>query len=118
VFGSKKAGTANKREAEKILALRVSEVQRGVFAKPVNITLPEFGEKYIEYAKAHKRSWKRDEQMLSNLQGFFGPSKLRDITPRRVEEYQQVRVRDVSPATSNRVFARTKFSILNGRTLI
>ena len=47
-------GTANKREAEKILALRVSEVQRGVFVKPVNITLPEFGERYIEYAKAHK----------------------------------------------------------------
>ena len=74
-------GTANKREAEKILALRVSEVQRGVFVKPVNITLPEFGERYIEYAKAHKRSWKRDVQMLSNLQGFFGPSKLRDLMP-------------------------------------
>ena len=44
-------GTANKRDAEKILALRVSEVQRGVFVKPVNITLPEFGERYIEYAK-------------------------------------------------------------------
>ena len=46
-------GTANKREAQRILALRVSEVQRGVFVKPVNITLPEFGEKYIEFAKAH-----------------------------------------------------------------
>ena len=57
-------GTANKREAEKILALRISEIQRGVFVKPVNVTLPEFGEKYIEYAKLHKRSWKRDVQML------------------------------------------------------
>jgi len=34
-------GTANKREAERFLALRVSEVQRGVFVKPVNTTLPE-----------------------------------------------------------------------------
>jgi len=101
-------GTANKREAEKILALRVSEIQRGVFVKPVNITLPEFGERYIEYAKAHKRSWKRDVQMLSNLQGFFGPSKLRDITPLRVEEYQQARVKDVCPATSNRELALLK----------
>ena len=101
-------GTANKREAEKILALRVSEVQRGVFVKPVNITLPEFGERYIEYAKAHKRSWKRDVQMLSNLQGFFGPSKLRDITPLRVEEYQQARVKNVCPATSNRELALLK----------
>src|SRR5258707_14563404 len=95
-------GTANKREAEKILALRVSEVQRGVFVKPVNTTLPELGERYIEYAKLHKRSWKRDVQMLSNLQTFFGPAKLRDTTPLRVEECQRKRVREVSPATSNR----------------
>src|SRR5712671_2465199 len=98
-------GTANKREAEKILALRISEVQRGVFVKPVNITLPEFGERYIEYAKAHKRSWKRDVQMLGHLRAFFGTAKLRDITPSRVEEYQQARLKDVAPATVNRELA-------------
>jgi hypothetical protein len=43
-------GTANKREAEKFLALRISEVQRGVFVKPVNITLPELGVRYIKHA--------------------------------------------------------------------
>ncbi len=102
-------GTANKREAEKILALRVSEIQRGVFVKPVNVTLPEFGEKYIEYAKLHKRSWKRDVQMLGNLQTFFGPCKLRDITPLRIEEYQQARLKqDTAPATSNRELALLK----------
>ena len=101
-------GTANKREAERFLALRVSEVQRGVFVKPVNTTLPELGERYIEYAKLHKRSWKRDVQMLSNLHTFFGPAKLRDITPLRVEEYQRKRVREVSPATSNREMALLK----------
>ena len=101
-------GTANKREAEKFLALRISEVQRGVFVKPVNTTLPELGERYIEYAKLHKRSWKRDVQMLGNLHAFFGPAKLRDITPLRVEEYQRERVREVSPATSNREMALLK----------
>jgi hypothetical protein len=34
-------GTANKREAEKYLALRISEVQRGVFVKPINTTPPQ-----------------------------------------------------------------------------
>jgi len=102
-------GTANKREAEKVLALRISEVQRGVFVKPINVTLPEFGEKYIEYAKLHKRSWKRDVQMLGNLQTFFGPCKLRDITPLRIEEYQQARLKqDTAPATSNRELALLK----------
>jgi site-specific recombinase XerD len=101
-------GTANRREAEKHLALRIAEVQRGVFVKPVNITLPELGNRYIEYAKVHKRSWKRDVQMLGNLQAFFGPSKLRDITALRVEDYQQARVKDVCPATSNREMALLK----------
>jgi integrase len=101
-------GTANRREAEKFLALRISEVQRGVFVKPVNTTLPELGERYIEYAKLHKRSWKRDVQMLGNLQAFFGPAKLRDITPLQVEEYQRERVKEVSPATSNREMALLK----------
>src|SRR5580693_8618409 len=78
-------GTANKREAEKFLALRISEIQRGVFVKPVNTTLAELGDRYIEYAKLHKRSWMRDVQMLARLQEFFGPVKLRDITPLKVE---------------------------------
>jgi hypothetical protein len=65
-------GTANRREAEKFLALRVSEVRQGVFVKPVNTTLPELGERYIEHARLHKRSWKRAEQMLGHLQGYFG----------------------------------------------
>ena len=34
-------GTANKREAEKFEALRISEAQRGVYVKPVHVSLPE-----------------------------------------------------------------------------
>lgn len=101
-------GTANRREAEKFIALRVSEVQRGVFVKPVNTTLPELGERYIEYAKLHKRSWLRDVQMLAKLQTFFGPARLKDITPLRVEEYQRERVKAVCPSTSNREMALLK----------
>jgi hypothetical protein len=46
--------------------------------------------------------------VLSKLQAFFGPSKLRDITPLRVEEYQRARVKEVCPATSNREMALLK----------
>jgi integrase len=62
----------------------------------------------MEHAKLHKRSWKRDEQMLARLQQFFGPSKLRDITTAKIEDYQRERVREVSPATSNREMALLK----------
>src|SRR5579871_999466 len=102
------AGTTNKREAEKFLAIRLSEIQRGVFVKPVDIPLPEFGERYIAYAKTHKRSWKRDEQMLGHLKRFFGNANLREINPLRVEDYQQQRIREVCPATVNRETALLK----------
>ena len=101
-------GTANKREAEKFLALRISEVHRGVFVKPVNATLAELGERYIEYAKLHKRSWVRDEQMLRHLNGFLGTAMLTQINASRVEQYQQKRVREVSPSTVNRELALLK----------
>ena len=101
-------GTANRREAEKFLAMRLSEVQRGTFIRPVTITLTQLGERYIEHAKLHKRSWKRDVQMLRNLTTFFGDSKLREITVLRIEDYQRYRVNAVAPATSNREMALLK----------
>jgi integrase len=101
-------GTSNRREAEKFLALRVSEVERSVYAKPVRASLPELWERYLRWARAHKRSWKRDEQMFGTLQGFFGAATLDAITPLRVEEFQQERVQQVAPATVNRETALLK----------
>ena len=77
-------GTRNKREAEKYLALRVSEVQRGVYVKPVHVPLPELWERYFAYAKGHKRSWLRDAQMYRNLDSFLGGAMLTSITPLRL----------------------------------
>lgn len=101
-------GTRNKREAEKFLALRISEVQRGVYVKPVHVPLEELWERYIAYARAHKRSWRRDEQMYGNLVRLIGNGTLDAITPLQVEEFQQRRSREVSPATVNRETALLK----------
>jgi hypothetical protein len=48
------------------------------------MTLLELGDRYIEYARLHKRSWKRDVQMPGNLLAFFGPAKLRDRIRARI----------------------------------
>ena len=63
---------ANLRRAQKFMSLRVSELERGVYVKPVNVSLGELWERYLGYAKAHKRSWKRDVQMFGHLQHFTG----------------------------------------------
>jgi len=100
--------TANKKEAERILALRISEVQRGVFVKTVHLPLQQLWERYFGHAKTHKRSWKRDEQMYTNLSSFFGSVNLDAITAERVEAFQESRRQEVAPATVNRECALLK----------
>ncbi|MBI1355155.1 MAG: tyrosine-type recombinase/integrase [Acidobacteria bacterium] len=101
-------GTTNRREAEKFVALRSSEVQRGVYVKPTQISLDDFGERYLSHAKLHKRSWLRDGQMWRHLRDFFGDVNLGSITPLGIEAYQQHRVRSVSSSTVNRELALLK----------
>jgi len=98
----------NRREAEKCRALRISEVMRGVFVKETNATLEQLGERFMQHAKLHKRSWLRDEQLLGDLKRFFGNPRLRDITTSRIEDFQKARSAEVSNATTNRATALLK----------
>ena len=59
--------------------MRVSEVERGEYAKPAKTTLAELGQQYMDYAKANKRSWLRDQQILEHLDGAFGKALLEAI---------------------------------------
>jgi len=91
------------------LNLRKSEALRGVFRRPVKITLAEFGRRYMEHAKASKRSWLRDQQMLEHLQEFFGVERqLADIGAADVEKYKLHRRASVSGSTVNRELALLK----------
>ena len=101
-------GTASRRKAEKFYALRISEVERGEYAKPVKTSVSEFGKQYLEYAKANKRSWLRDQQIMAHLNGFFQTALLSDIGPLGIEKFKSERVRTASPATVNREIALLK----------
>jgi integrase len=101
--------SSNRREAEKIHALRKSEVLRGVYRQPVKITLGEFSERYVVHAKVNKRSWLRDEQMLKPLKRFFkSETQLTEITVAEIEGYKLSRSSGVSGSTVNRELALLK----------
>jgi integrase len=100
--------TTNRRKAEKFYALRLSQVERGEYSKPVKVSIHEFGERYLEYAKANKRSWIRDQQIMTHLNGFFGTALLSDVRALSIEQFKLERVRSVSPATVNREIALLK----------
>jgi integrase len=101
--------STNRRDAEQLFALRKSEIFRGIYKRPVKITFGEFGERYMVHAKANKRSWLRDEQMLGNLKKFFGSERqLADVTPAEIEGYKLHRRAEVSGSTVNRELALLK----------
>ena len=101
-------GTADRRKAEKFYAKRLSEVERGEYAQSARITLTQFGQQYLDYAKANKRSWIRDEQIMRHLSQAFGSSQLADIGVFQIERYKLDRLKAVSPATVNREIALLK----------
>jgi integrase len=101
-------GTADRRKAEKIYALRMAEVERGEYAQSAKVTLAQFGQQYMEYAKANKRSWLRDEQIMAHLTQAFGKLRLDDIGVPRIEQYKVQRICTVAPATVNREIALLK----------
>ena len=98
-----------RRDAERLHALRKSEVLRGVYREPVKISLESFAERYMEYAKTNKRSWLRDQQLLKPLKEFFRPERqFADITAPDIEGYKLHRRKQVSGSTVNRELALLK----------
>jgi hypothetical protein len=98
-----------RRDAERLHALRRSEVLQRVYRAPVRISLEKFAERYLEYAKTNKRSRLRDEQLLKPLKEFFHVERqLVDITPPEIEGHKLWRRRQVSGATVNRERALLK----------
>lgn len=105
----KSSGSSSKKVAENLLALKKSEVLRGEFKLPSKITFGELGTKYMDYAKLHKRSWLRDEQMLKSLNAFFGIERqIREICASDIEGFKAQRRKEVSGATVNRELALLK----------
>lgn len=101
--------STNRRDAEKLFALRKSEVLRGVYRQPVQITFGELRDRYMVHAKANKRSWLRDQQLLKPLTKYFSESRqLTDIAPMGIEGYKLERRAEVSGATVNRELALLK----------
>lgn len=101
--------SAIRRDAEQLLALRRSEVLRGLYKRPVKISFGEFSKRYMEHAKANKRSWLRDEQMLGQLTAYFGGERpLTAISPVDIEGYKLHRRTQVSGSTTNRELALLK----------
>jgi integrase len=94
--------STNRKDAERLLATRLTDVGRGQYRAPSKIAFGEFAEKYMRHAKANKSSWDRDAGMLKHMKKFFGNRKLSEISVLDVEEYKNFRSTVVRKSTVNR----------------
>jgi len=107
-----KVGQVTKTMAQAKLEEKKRQVRRGELDMIGAIipTLSEFVDEYIAYVRdvKQKRSWSRDRELLSTLCKYFGDKKLSGITPKDLEDYKLVRMKEVKPATVNRALGCLK----------
>jgi len=67
-------------------------------------TLKDFGREYIRYVRdvVKRRSWYRYEYSLYRLNELYGDKLLSEIHPKDIDDFKEVRLKDVKPATVNR----------------
>jgi integrase len=110
--------THDKRQAENIEARersRILDGRHGIRRQP-DITFKEFATIYLrDHADLHKKSAKRDREILKTLNRFFGSAIIHEITSHRIEQFKGDRLNGtwrafrqrraanpVKPATVNR----------------
>jgi len=107
-----KIGTS-KALAETVIKKRKVQIAEGKFLdikKESKLRFNEFADEYIElYAKINNISWKRSiVPNMKSLERYFADRYMRDITPHIIEQYKAQRVKEVSPAATNRALALLK----------
>jgi integrase len=87
--------THDKHQAQDIEArerARILDGRHGIRRQP-DITFKQFAEIYLrDHADLHKRSAKRDREILKTLNRFFGAAILHEITPHRIEQFKRDRL--------------------------
>lgn len=112
-------GGYTKEQARNTLAkLRIEKVNEKLGFKKNDeiegVSFKDLAKKFLEeYSKVNKRSWKRDESSINNLNAFFKSKNVSDITPDLIERYKAGRRERVSVASVNRELAclKTMFSV-------
>jgi len=114
--------TPNKRLAEKILNLKVTEIIEGRFRLPKSNPpkLKQFSDEFLNSIR-HQNTRKRYASSVAKLQMYFGDARLTEINAEQIDEFKNARLASkVRAATVNRDLAvlRRMLKIAERRRLI
>ena len=103
---------SSKKMAETVLQKRLVAVAEGkhldIKKKRKRITFLDFSEKYLEYARVNKKSYKSDEVIIGKLRMEFKGKNLDEISTWIIEKFKLKKVKKVTPTTVNRYLACLK----------
>ena len=96
-----KKGDITKTMARGELRKREKEANSGQIDNPF---LEVFAMSYIKHVREtlKRRSWYRYEYSLNTLLELYGNKKLSELTPKDIDDFKEIRLRKVKPATVNR----------------
>ncbi len=95
--GRKKDGITE-RMAKEALKSREGAITQGKFDIAQTKIYPFFStliEQYLEYSKAHKKSYERDTTSVKHLKPFFGNKRINDINSWLIEKYKMKRKEEI-----------------------
>lgn len=100
--------TKHDAEAEEHRQRAALQEGRGLPPKIKDIEFESFAGIYLEYSKANKASWLRDQTSLGKLVPFFKGHLLSQIGPKQIEDYKVLRRKLVKASSVNRELALFK----------
>ena len=96
----------SKAQARVVLQKRKVEIAEGKFLdvrRNQRAEFEEMGKLFLENcSRPNRRSWRRDEEIVGHLVGFFKGKYLYEITSLDIKKYKRKRREEVLPATVNR----------------
>ena len=113
--GCQKDGTTE-RQAKEALKSRVGSIVQGKFDIAQTKSYQLFSkliEQYLEYSKAHKKSYERDTTSVKHLKPFFGNNRIDDINPWLVEKYKMKRKEEIKALHSDKDERDISFASIN-----
>lgn len=87
--------TTNKRLAQKILDTRILEIIEGRFRLPRSDAprFKQFSQQFLDSIR-HENTRKRYQSSVTHLLSYFGDIRLSEITPERIEEFKDARLKE------------------------
>ena len=98
-------------DARRGLAIRKAAIAQhrfGFKSKKKAPRVEQFGERYLEYAEEHKRSWRDDKRHIRKFTEMCGRKRIDEICPLDIERFKAGYGDKITKATVNRALATVK----------